>query len=100
MAFYTKHSWHLNMGHAIVRLRPQPYTRSPSALAIRTACGREIAGAFIENAAFNPSIPPWKVCRFPQCAIPADAEFTDAMDMSVRTHKPESRPQAGELPRH
>ena len=45
------------------RRSPQPYTRSPSALAVRTACGREVAGAYLENAAFNPSIPPWKVQR-------------------------------------
>lgn len=35
-----------------------PYTRSPSGVAIGTANGRVFAGSYIENAAFNPSLPP------------------------------------------
>jgi cytidine deaminase len=35
-----------------------PYTKSPSGVAIRTADGRLFGGSYIENAAFNPSLPP------------------------------------------
>jgi cytidine deaminase len=35
-----------------------PYTRSPSGVALLTANGRTFAGSYIENAAFNPSLPP------------------------------------------
>lgn len=35
-----------------------PYTRSPSGVALSTATGRVFLGAYIENAAFNPSLPP------------------------------------------
>ncbi len=35
-----------------------PYSRSPSGAAILTSTGRVFAGAYIENAAFNPSLPP------------------------------------------
>ncbi len=35
-----------------------PYTRSPSGVALSTSSGRVFAGSYIENAAFNPSLPP------------------------------------------
>ncbi len=35
-----------------------PYSRSPSGVAIETSTGRIFAGSYIENAAFNPSLPP------------------------------------------
>jgi cytidine deaminase len=35
-----------------------PYSRSPSGSAILTSTGRTFAGSYIENAAFNPSLPP------------------------------------------
>jgi len=35
-----------------------PYSRSPSGTAILTNTGRIFAGSYIENAAFNPSLPP------------------------------------------
>jgi cytidine deaminase len=35
-----------------------PYTLSPSGAAIATSNGRIFAGSYIENAAFNPSLPP------------------------------------------
>lgn len=35
-----------------------PYSRSPSGVALSTAAGRVFTGSYIENAAFNPSLPP------------------------------------------
>ena len=35
-----------------------PYTKSPSGVAIATSAGRVYRGAYIENAAFNPSLSP------------------------------------------
>jgi cytidine deaminase len=35
-----------------------PYSRSPSGIALSTSSGRVFAGSYIENAAFNPSLPP------------------------------------------
>jgi cytidine deaminase len=35
-----------------------PYTKSPSGAALSTSNGRVFAGSYIENAAFNPSLPP------------------------------------------
>lgn len=35
-----------------------PYTRSPSGVSLLTSNGRVFAGSYIENAAFNPSLPP------------------------------------------
>lgn len=35
-----------------------PYTKSPSGVALATSSGRIFAGSYIENAAFNPSLPP------------------------------------------
>lgn len=35
-----------------------PYTHSPSGVALSTSSGRMFAGSYIENAAFNPSLPP------------------------------------------
>jgi cytidine deaminase len=35
-----------------------PYSRSPSGVAVSTAAGRVFSGSYIENAAFNPSLPP------------------------------------------
>jgi cytidine deaminase len=35
-----------------------PYTNSPSGAAFATSSGRIFAGSYIENAAFNPSLPP------------------------------------------
>ncbi|HEY2843362.1 MAG TPA: hypothetical protein VGJ09_06920, partial [Bryobacteraceae bacterium] len=38
-----------------------PYTNSPSGIAIRTRAGNVYPGSYIENAAFNPSLPPLQV---------------------------------------
>ncbi|MBV8867701.1 MAG: cytidine deaminase, partial [Acidobacteriaceae bacterium] len=35
-----------------------PYSRSPSGVALSTTTGRIFSGSYIENAAFNPSLPP------------------------------------------
>jgi cytidine deaminase len=35
-----------------------PYSKSPSGAAIETAPGRIYKGSYIENAAYNPSLPP------------------------------------------
>ncbi len=35
-----------------------PYSKSPSGVAVETSDGRVFAGSYIENAAFNPSLPP------------------------------------------
>ena len=35
-----------------------PYSKSPSGVAVETSDGRIFAGSYIENAAFNPSLPP------------------------------------------
>jgi cytidine deaminase len=35
-----------------------PYSRSPSGVALRSLAGHTYAGSYIENAAFNPSLPP------------------------------------------
>jgi cytidine deaminase len=35
-----------------------PYSKSPSGVAVATASGRIFGGSYIENAAFNPSLPP------------------------------------------
>jgi cytidine deaminase len=35
-----------------------PYTKSPSGVALKTRSGRIFAGSYIENAAYNPSLPP------------------------------------------
>ena len=35
-----------------------PYSKSPSGIAIATKTGRMFKGSYIENAAFNPSLPP------------------------------------------
>lgn len=40
-----------------------PYSNSPSGIALATSAGRIFSGAYIENAAFNPSLPPL------QCAL-------------------------------
>lgn len=44
----------MNMSHA-------PYTNNQSGLALELADGRIIQGAYAENAAFNPSLPPLQV---------------------------------------
>ncbi|MGC9422468.1 cytidine deaminase [Vibrio sp.] len=44
----------LNRSHA-------PYTNNLSGVALRTTSGREFSGAYAENAAFNPSLPPLQV---------------------------------------
>jgi len=38
-----------------------PYTHSPSGVAIRSRRGSVYSGSYIENAAFNPSLPPLQV---------------------------------------
>jgi cytidine deaminase len=38
-----------------------PYTNSPSGVAIRSRRGNVYRGSYIENAAFNPSLPPLQV---------------------------------------
>lgn len=38
-----------------------PYSKSPSGVALRSASGRTYRGSYIENVAFNPSLPPLQV---------------------------------------
>ena len=40
-----------------------PYTNSPSGVAIRSRRGNIYRGSYIENAAFNPSLPPLQVAH-------------------------------------
>ncbi len=40
------------------RISYSPYTQSPSGAAVQTSNGRMFSGSYIENAAFNPSLPP------------------------------------------
>ena len=40
------------------RMSYAPYSKSPSGVAIATKSGRTYKGSYIENAAFNPSLPP------------------------------------------
>ncbi|WP_217522320.1 cytidine deaminase [Vibrio metschnikovii] len=58
----------LNRSHA-------PYTNNLSGVALRSASGAEYSGAYAENAAFNPSLPPLQVALI-QLRM-AGEEFTD-----------------------
>lgn len=40
------------------QLAYSPYSQSPSGVALQTSNGRVFSGSYIENAAFNPSLPP------------------------------------------
>lgn len=42
----------------VARLSYSPYTHSPSAVAVATSEGGIVAGPYVENAAFNPSLAP------------------------------------------
>lgn len=50
-----------------------PYTKTFSAAVLRTRSGALFVGSHIENAAFNPSIPPWKVPALPSRSSPQGA---------------------------
>ena len=52
-----------------------PYSNSPSGVAIRSRRGNVYRGSYIENAAFNPSLPPLQVALVAMAM--ANEEFSD-----------------------
>ncbi len=50
-----------------------PYSKSPSGVAVETSNGRIFAGSYIENAAFNPSLPPLETALAGYYAAGSDA---------------------------
>ena len=56
-----------------------PYTHSPSGVAIRSRRGRVYHGAYIENAAFNPSMAPLQVALVAMAL--ADEQFSDIAEV-------------------
>lgn len=57
-----------------------PYTKSPSGVAVLTSSGRTFEGSYIENAAFNPSLPPFEVCM---CGVFAAGMSADTVTRAV-----------------
>jgi len=56
-----------------------PYTNSPSGVAIRSRRGNVYRGSYIENAAFNPSLPPLQVALVAMAM--ASEEFGDIAEV-------------------
>jgi cytidine deaminase len=56
-----------------------PYTNSPSGVAIRSRRGNIYRGSYIENAAFNPSLPPLQVALVAMTL--ATEEFSDIAEV-------------------
>ena len=56
-----------------------PYTNSPSGVAIRSRRGNIYRGSYIENAAFNPSLPPLQVALVAMTL--ANEEFSDIAEV-------------------
>lgn len=56
-----------------------PYTNSPSGVAIRSRRGNVYRGSYIENAAFNPSLPPLQVTLVAMAM--ASEEFGDIAEV-------------------
>ena len=58
-----------------------PYTNSPSGVAIRSRRGNVYRGSYIENAAFNPSLPPLQVALVAMAL--AKEDFGDIAEVVV-----------------
>ena len=56
-----------------------PYSNSPSGVAIRSRRGNVYRGSYIENAAFNPSLPPLQVALVAMAM--ANEEFSDIAEV-------------------
>jgi len=56
-----------------------PYTNSPSGVAIRSRQGNVYRGSYIENAAFNPSLPPLQVALVAMAL--ANEDFSDIAEV-------------------
>jgi len=56
-----------------------PYTNSPSGVAIRSRRGNIYRGSYIENAAFNPSLPPLQVALVGMAM--ANEDFSDIAEV-------------------
>jgi cytidine deaminase len=56
-----------------------PYTNSPSGVAIRSRRGNVYRGSYIENAAFNPSLPPLQVALVSMSL--ANEDFSDIAEV-------------------
>jgi cytidine deaminase len=56
-----------------------PYTNSPSGVAIRSRRGSVYRGSYIENAAFNPSLPPLQVALVAMAL--ANEDFSDIAEV-------------------
>ena len=56
-----------------------PYTHSPSGVAIRSRRGGVYRGSYIENAAFNPSLPPLQVALVAMAV--ANEDFSDIAEV-------------------
>jgi cytidine deaminase len=56
-----------------------PYTNSPSGIAIRSRRGSVYHGSYIENAAFNPSLPPLQVALVGMAM--ANEDFSDIAEV-------------------
>jgi cytidine deaminase len=56
-----------------------PYSNSPSGVAIRSRRGNVYRGSYIENAAFNPSLPPLQVALVAMAL--ANEEFSDIAEV-------------------
>jgi cytidine deaminase len=56
-----------------------PYTNSPSGVAIRSRRGNVYRGSYIENAAFNPSLPPLQVALVAMAM--ANEDFSDIAEV-------------------
>ena len=72
----------------VIRCRPPatpprtsyaPYTNSPSGVAIRSRRGSVYRGSYIENAAFNPSLPPLQVALVAMAL--ANEDFSDIAEV-------------------
>jgi cytidine deaminase len=56
-----------------------PYSNSPSGVAIRSRRGNVYRGSYIENAAFNPSLPPFQVALVGMAM--ANEDFSDIAEV-------------------
>jgi cytidine deaminase len=58
-----------------------PYSHSPSGVAIRSRRGNVYRGSYIENAAFNPSLPPLQVALVAMAL--ANEDFADIAEVAL-----------------
>jgi len=70
-----------------------PYTSSPSGVAIRSRRGNVYRGSYIENAAFNPSLPPLQVALVAMAL--ANEDFTDIAEVVLAEASNNSISQLG-----